>query len=165
MTTSDSVIEEVADSMRRNAGILSVNELAAIVNADEGRVRRWAREHPQEVRRLGSTFAFTLDAARALIAEFATKPDDETSDDDHAESALMRERERALKMRQERDAGERRIRRLESDLDQAQVSIAALVTRLAAMLADRQCRERWEQGRLVSESMDDWSALRKSVEP
>ncbi len=44
-----------------NGGVASVNELAALIDCDEGAVRRWARDN--NIRRIGSTFVFSLEVA------------------------------------------------------------------------------------------------------
>lgn len=68
--------EDIRTLVAAHAGVVSVNELAEGLRLNENAVRRWAREHGS--RRIGSTFAFNLDAAlacmRDLIVDDAEEP-------------------------------------------------------------------------------------------
>jgi len=80
---------EIEKFLKENDGVASVSEVADVLEMDEGEVRRWARENG--VRRVGSTFAFGRDAARALAddllpgQEDIDGADDDTSDLDNEE--------------------------------------------------------------------------------
>lgn len=74
--------EDVAAFINSNAGVASVSELAALIDETEGRVRAWARENTESVRRLGSTFCFTLSAARLLLDDFAEQDGDDPEETD-----------------------------------------------------------------------------------
>jgi len=67
----------VATFINSNAGVASVTELARIIGATEGMVRAWARAHPENVRRIGSTFCFTLKSAGQLLRDFSERSDDD----------------------------------------------------------------------------------------
>jgi hypothetical protein len=75
---------EIRNFLKEQGGVVSVNELADLLELDEGKVRRWAREN--DVRRLGSTFAFdramALACADALLAEDDDGDLDEDEDED-----------------------------------------------------------------------------------
>jgi hypothetical protein len=70
--------------MDQQDGVASVSELAAVLEVDEQVVRRWARDH--NIRRLGSTFVFSVDAARELEADlFGDEEDDEDDGEEDAD--------------------------------------------------------------------------------
>ncbi len=78
---------EMAEFLDNHGGVASVSEMADLLDLDEGQVRRWAREN--DVRRLGSTFAFDGEAAAAcaddLLAEDVEDEEAEDVDDDERE--------------------------------------------------------------------------------
>ncbi len=53
--------EQIESFFQSNGGVASVNEVAELLQCDEGAVRGWARK--QGIRRIGSTFAFSLETA------------------------------------------------------------------------------------------------------
>ena len=53
--------KKIEEFLSGNGGVMSVTELAALLGADVGLVRRWARENG--CRRVGSTFVFAKDTA------------------------------------------------------------------------------------------------------
>ena len=70
------------DFFNEHGGVVSVSELAGFLEADENAVRRWAREN--DVRRLGSVFAFDRDGALDCADELQTEDADDEEDTDGA---------------------------------------------------------------------------------
>lgn len=69
----------VTEFFRERGGVASVAELAMFYHADEGRVRRWARDN--DVRRLGATFCFSKDRALEMLEDFVLE-DEKASEQD-----------------------------------------------------------------------------------
>ena len=67
-----------------NGGVASVVEVAGLLDVDENYVRRFAREN--DVRRIGSTFVFSLQVAEDLADELA-EPDEDDEEDDEDDAA------------------------------------------------------------------------------
>ena len=53
--------QKIEKFLSKHGGVMSVTELADVLEADEGAVRRWARAN--DVRRIGSTFCFARETA------------------------------------------------------------------------------------------------------
>ncbi len=70
---------ELQDWFEENDGVVGVAELSSFLRENENSVRRFARENG--LRRIGSTFVFTLDDAEAFLAQ-AEDEDDEADDDE-----------------------------------------------------------------------------------
>ena len=77
--------EEVREYVQELDGIASVSELARFLELDEGCVRRFARYHG--LRRIGSTYAFTEDAAADLARDLLGEDDDEYQDEEAVDLA------------------------------------------------------------------------------
>ena len=66
-----------------NGGVASVNEVAVLLDSDESAVRQWAREN--EVKRVGSTFVFTVEAALDCAQDLEEDEEDEEDEDNPLE--------------------------------------------------------------------------------
>ena len=73
-------IQDLKDLFEKKRGVLSVNELASVLELDEQAVRRWARDN--DLRRIGSTFVFDFEAAEDLIDDLIGEIEDEDTDDE-----------------------------------------------------------------------------------
>jgi hypothetical protein len=63
----------------KNGGVASVSEMAELLGLEEGVVRRWAREN--DVRRLGSTFAFDRETAAECADDLLAEDDGQDGED------------------------------------------------------------------------------------
>jgi len=81
----DVMQDEIQEFFDDNAGVASVSELATLLDESEGRIRAWARANPDNVRRIGSTFCFTPEAAELLLTDFEEQDEDQ-EDFDEAEA-------------------------------------------------------------------------------
>jgi hypothetical protein len=61
-------LDTIDQYLEENGGVATVSEMAALLDADEGAVRRWARDN--DVRRCGSTFVFAAEAAHEIAESF-----------------------------------------------------------------------------------------------
>lgn len=68
---------DIVTFFAEHANVASVSELAAILDESEGRIRAWARENPESVRRIGSTFCFSPESAEQMLADFEEQDVDE----------------------------------------------------------------------------------------
>ena len=66
-----------------NDGVVGVSELSSFIGESENEVRRYARENG--MRRIGSTFVFTLEDAEAFLAEGDEEGDDDDDFDDSSD--------------------------------------------------------------------------------
>jgi hypothetical protein len=73
---------DIVEFFDEHANVASVSELATLLDESEGRIRAWAREHPDDVRRIGSTFCFTPESAELMLTDFESEEglDDEDFD-------------------------------------------------------------------------------------
>jgi hypothetical protein len=77
---------EIAKFLDNHGGVASVSEMADLLDLDEGHVRRWAREN--DVRRLGSTFAFDREAAVTCADDLLAEDEDDESDYDEPDEEV-----------------------------------------------------------------------------
>jgi hypothetical protein len=76
LTSTEAVMEDqIEEFLSDNGGVMSVAELAELLEADEGLVRRWARENG--VRRVGATFVFAKDSAFSCADDLIGDDDDD----------------------------------------------------------------------------------------
>ena len=72
--------DQIEEFLSENGGVMSVAELADLLEADEGLVRRWARENG--VRRVGSTFVFARESAVSCADDIIDEDGDDEEDGD-----------------------------------------------------------------------------------
>jgi hypothetical protein len=84
---------EVKKFLDTHGGVASVNQMADLLDLDEGSVRRWAREN--DVRRIGSTFAFDREAAAACADDLLAGDEEDEDDNEQDEDELHQDVENA----------------------------------------------------------------------